>query len=270
MCLLCKVFFFSKRQVFQMSTCTGLAALDLANSRNAQGGYAVSGQGMGVCARHEFVQANGVGALQKGERCVFFFFFFLTGLHGAHQAFRYANMDYIFCSLLRHHDPALAKILSYDISCQYSVNFVERVKRLPPLIRLHVVSRLMTFVIPKLHIYGHTLGCQVKFNLNYTPGAGRTDAEGIERNWAGSGPIASSTVEMGPGGFVDTLDDHWSHWNWRKLRGLGMFILAYTLIVLLMNYRCTSFETPQAGYRRVPQTARGFQGSLREPGSSCP
>src|SRR6201995_2022091 len=52
-----------------MSTCTGLAALDYANTKFLRG-YATTGVAMGICARHEFVQPNGVGDLQKGERCV--------------------------------------------------------------------------------------------------------------------------------------------------------------------------------------------------------
>jgi hypothetical protein len=50
-----------------MSTCSGLAALDYANTKFSRG-YAATGVGLGVCARHEFVQKNGAGDLQKGER----------------------------------------------------------------------------------------------------------------------------------------------------------------------------------------------------------
>ncbi|KAE9397046.1 hypothetical protein BT96DRAFT_958019 [Gymnopus androsaceus JB14] len=53
----------------EMSTCTGLAALDHANTKYSRG-YATTGVGLGVCAQHEFVQKNGVVDLQKGERCV--------------------------------------------------------------------------------------------------------------------------------------------------------------------------------------------------------
>ena len=50
----------------QMSSCSGLAALDHANTKFSRG-YSSTGVGMGVCARHEFVQPNGVGDLQCGE-----------------------------------------------------------------------------------------------------------------------------------------------------------------------------------------------------------
>ncbi|KAJ7796129.1 hypothetical protein B0H14DRAFT_3495125 [Mycena olivaceomarginata] len=72
----------------EMSTCSGLAALDYANTKFSRG-YSTTGVGMGVCARHEFVQPNGVGDLQKGER--------------------FANMDYIFGSILPTRIPASAK-----------------------------------------------------------------------------------------------------------------------------------------------------------------
>lgn len=52
-----------------MPTCTGLAALDHANTKYSRG-YATTGVGVGVCARHEFIQKNGAVDLQKGERSV--------------------------------------------------------------------------------------------------------------------------------------------------------------------------------------------------------
>ncbi|KAF8210753.1 hypothetical protein K438DRAFT_1533764, partial [Mycena galopus ATCC 62051] len=70
----------------EMSTCSGLAALDHANTKFSQG-YSTTGVGMGVCARHKFIQCNSVGDLQKGEQ--------------------YANMDYIFGSILHHLSPRL-------------------------------------------------------------------------------------------------------------------------------------------------------------------
>jgi hypothetical protein len=65
-------------------------------------------------------------------------------------------MDYVFASVLRHVDPKLPKVASYDIACQWSIHLLKRVKNLPPLVRLHAILRL-SFLIPKLHIYGHKL-----------------------------------------------------------------------------------------------------------------
>jgi hypothetical protein len=99
-------------------------------------------------------------------------------------------------------------------------------------------------VIPKLHIYGCKLVCQLFYSLNYTPGAARTDGEGIERPWANIGPVATSTREMGPGARHDTLDDHWGHWNWQKLIGLGALIKKrWLMAVVERNNQRASLET---------------------------
>ncbi|KAF7305332.1 CxC2 domain-containing protein [Mycena chlorophos] len=187
----------------EMSTCSGLAALDYANTKFSRG-YSATGVGMGVCVRHELVKANGVGDLQKGER--------------------YANMDYIFASILRHMHPLLRIILSYDIACQWWKELRERLLLLPPLVRLKLVLDFIRFVIPKMHIRGHTLDCRNKYSLNYVPGSGQTDAEGIERAWAAAGGMAASTKLMGPGSRSDTLDDFWSFWNWMKVLGLAALL----------------------------------------------
>ncbi|KAJ7017588.1 hypothetical protein C8F04DRAFT_1279172 [Mycena alexandri] len=183
----------------EMSTCSGLAALNYANTKFLRG-YSTTGVGMGVCARHEFVQPNSVGDLQKGERFV--------------------NMDYIFASILRHKDPRIRKIVSYDIVCQWWKYVLERLQKLPPLVRISIILKLFRFVIPKMHIHSHTLDCQVQFSLNLVPGSGQTDGEGIERPWASIGAITTSTRVSGPGAHHDSLDDHWNFWNWLKTIGL--------------------------------------------------
>ncbi|KAF7337193.1 CxC2 domain-containing protein [Mycena sanguinolenta] len=187
----------------EMSTCSGLAALDYANTKFARG-YSATGVGMGVCARHEFIQLNGVGDLQRGERYVAF------GIckHG-------------FASLLRHIHHRLRKIISYDIVCQWWKRLKSRLAKLPKLVRLRIVLAICRFVIPKLHIEGHTLLCKVSFSLNLVPGSAQTDGEGIERPWANIGRVASSTGEMGPGSREDTLNNHWAWWNWQKLLGMA-------------------------------------------------
>ena len=50
-----------------MSTCTGLSAVDHANTKYHKG-YAATGVGAVICARHEFWLGNGAGDLQIGER----------------------------------------------------------------------------------------------------------------------------------------------------------------------------------------------------------
>jgi hypothetical protein len=136
---------------------------------------------------------------------------------------RYANMDYVFASVLNHHDPKLHKVISYDITCQWSVNLQEHLSELPSSICPSLGSA--DFVIPKLHVYSHKLKCQTNYSLNYLPGAARTDGEGIERMHSNMGPVCASTKQMGPGYRHDCLDWQWTHWNWQKIVGLGMYCL---------------------------------------------
>jgi hypothetical protein len=84
------------------------------------------------------------------------------------------------------------------------------------------VLKLVRFVIPKMHIKGHLVGCQDKFSLDRTPGSAQTDREAIERPWANIGRVGTSMQEMGLGSRENTLNGHWGSWNWQKLVGLGM------------------------------------------------
>ncbi|KAJ7070422.1 hypothetical protein B0H15DRAFT_807086 [Mycena belliarum] len=190
--------YFTEDTVFhqkEMSTCSGLAALDYANTKFSRG-YGSTGVGLGVCARHEFVQLTAAVDLQRGES--------------------FSHMIYL----------------------------VDHLKTLPPDIRLTLILVLCRFVIPKLHIYGHKMLCQLYFSLNYTPGAAHTDGEGIERPWANIGPVATSTREMGPGSRHDTLDDHWSHWNWQKLVRLGVLLKKRLLTAIPeRNFQQEVFQT---------------------------
>ncbi|KAJ8699112.1 hypothetical protein PTI98_002265 [Pleurotus ostreatus] len=152
-------------------------------------------------------------------------------------------MDYCLASLLRHHDPKLNKLVSYDIVCQWSKHVLERLQKLPPLVRLKIASNAIRFAIPKLHIHGHTQFCQRTYSLNYLPGVGRTDGEGIERPWANIVATSTSTRAMGPGARIETLNDHWSHWNWQKIIEMGqLFAKRLRLAIAEREVQQESFE----------------------------
>ncbi|TDL13533.1 hypothetical protein BD410DRAFT_735251, partial [Rickenella mellea] len=181
-----------------------LHAIDHANSR-FQKGYVTTGVGCVVCARHTLVRKNGVGDLQKGEK--------------------YVNMDYILLSTLVGCVYA-SILLTYDIACQWSKNFFTRVQKFPVIMQINTVIMAIYFAIPKFHLPAHGSSCHSKFSLNFRRGVGRTDGEGVERDWAHINAVATSTREMGPGSRHSTLDDHWGAWNWRKVTLLGVFLLS--------------------------------------------
>ncbi|KAF8160335.1 hypothetical protein K438DRAFT_1985759 [Mycena galopus ATCC 62051] len=168
----------------EMSTCTGLSALDHTNTKYSHG-YTAMGCGMVTCGRHEIFAKNGVGNLQNGEK--------------------YGNTNYILANIM----------------CQWSKNFRERLSKLPSALPLHLVHCFIQFFIPKLHILGHLNICQEIYSLLYSLGAAQADMEGIERIWSSSGLMGASMREMGPGSRQDTLDDFWHYWNWNKVVGMG-------------------------------------------------
>ncbi|KAI0054994.1 hypothetical protein BV25DRAFT_1922198 [Artomyces pyxidatus] len=185
----------------EISTCTGFAALSGANTKRSKG-LRVTGVGAVTC-RHEFWQPNGVGDLQKGER--------------------YCNMDFIFFSAFSH-SRNKSGVISYDIACQWSKNMWSRMDTLPEDLQVPRDTSF-TFAVPKFHLPAHGTPCHGPYSFNFLTGVGRTDGEGVERNWANMNGAASSTKQMGPGARQDALDSHCGHANWRKTVGFGKALL---------------------------------------------
>jgi hypothetical protein len=80
---------------------------------------------------------------------------------------------------------------------------------LPSDFQLDLSKILVRFVIPKFHLPAHVQACQAPLSFNFCMGVGRTDGEGIERDWSMINPVTYSTREMTLGHRADTLDDHW-------------------------------------------------------------
>lgn len=128
-------------------------------------------------------------------------------------------MDFIVLSAVAA-VPLMSLMVIYDIACQWKVNFPKRMEELPP--HLHIPESVtLDFAIPKCHCPAHQPICQTPHSLNLKPGAGRTDGEGIERDWSMINPAANSTKEMAPGTRHDTLDDLFGYHNWQKTVNLG-------------------------------------------------
>jgi len=125
-------------------------------------------------------------------------------------------MDYIFLASMTGVMPQLI-FASYDIACQWATNLFTRMNAptMPEQLRL-APSTSVKFFVPKFHLPSHIIKCQAPFSFNFAPGVGRTDGEGVERNWSVLNGIARSVSMMGPGGRWDTLDDFCNYANWQK------------------------------------------------------
>ena len=122
-------------------------------------------------------------------------------------------------------------VFSYDIVCQWHRNLPKRISQLPQVMQISPKQlRSAHFVIPKFHIYAHGLSCQTRYLLNFLPYMARINGEDPERWWAHINPVSMSTKEMGPGAWLDTIDDHARAWNWNKITGFSKFLIARDIV----------------------------------------
>jgi hypothetical protein len=131
-------------------------------------------------------------------------------------------MDYMFFSALRH-VTAPFKLISYDIACQWSKRLPHRALAAPHGLRTVIDNVTTRYAIPKFHAPAHGPQCQSKFSLNFLRDVGRTYGEGVESIWAHLNGTAVSTREMSPAFRHETLNAHFSAWNWLKILGLGSY-----------------------------------------------
>jgi hypothetical protein len=116
--------------------------------------------------------------------------------------------------------------ISYDIACQWGKHFATRANNPTLPNSLHLSSSIsLQFIVPKFHLPAHIPKCHGPFSFNYASGVGRTDGEGVERNWSVLNGTAPSVSMMGPGGRWDTLDDICNYVNWRKTISLCDFVI---------------------------------------------
>ncbi|KAG6825678.1 hypothetical protein H0H92_002841 [Tricholoma furcatifolium] len=167
-------------------------------------GLLASGAGTVDCAHHDMKRPNAVGDLQLGER--------------------YMNMDYLILSSLKDTEIE-SLVLSYDIVCQWSINWHDRMMSYPRGLQASSSIKEITFLVPKFHLPAHIEECNLSYSFNLTRGMGRTDGEAPEHGWVNINPIAQSTKEMGPGSRRDTIYNHFNDWNWKKKIQLGKRML---------------------------------------------
>jgi hypothetical protein len=112
---------------------------------------------------------------------------------------------------------ATPPLITYDIGCQWGVHMARRWGTvMPEDLRPRFDANDVDVKVPKMHLDGHVALCHSDYNLNYTPGAGRTCGEGIERMWAVTNGLAPSTREMSPGHRADRIDQQLLYHNWKK------------------------------------------------------
>ncbi|PPQ97624.1 hypothetical protein CVT26_002547 [Gymnopilus dilepis] len=201
----------------------GLQAVEQANTKYSKG-LRYTGVSSVSCGRSEMILPCSVGNLSRGEKYALKYL--------AHQFssltfnIRYCVMDFSVASALRFVCTVLYLILSYDIACQWFLNFFNRVGNYWPDHLKPPASLQFIALIPKLHEKGHKQKRNhEQFSFNFCKGAGHTDGECPERIWSAHNTLGNATKTMGPGSRQDVLDDHFGFWNHEKYIGMGKTLM---------------------------------------------
>ncbi|KAJ7275700.1 hypothetical protein C8J57DRAFT_1589774 [Mycena rebaudengoi] len=207
-----------------LGTCSHLRASRMQNISKFKNAV-VSGVIAVQCARHGFYMPNGMVDLKKGEG--------------------FAFGDYAVAGAVREARYIWWIKLTYDIWCQYQVNFFTRMADYFPDI-MYIIFRI-TGAIPKMHIHNHIARCKVQWNLNWMSFVALTVGEMIETGWAEQNLTAGSTKEQNAGNRHDSIDDTSGHWNWDKTVGFSATLLRLFKICAVERWsRGENFEAVNA------------------------
>ena len=151
----------------QHSSCANHKAVNQANAnrKNLQ----ATGVGACACARHGCFVPHSVVDFQKGERSAKS----LLSVNHFLNSSRQINIDYAICHALGYNTHGLKEaLIAYDVACQWSIHFDERVKQSP---HLHLPQDLRwTPAVGKFHLAAHREQCFAHYSLNFVQGAGRS------------------------------------------------------------------------------------------------
>lgn len=120
-------------------------------------------------------------------------------------------------------------LISYDIACQFALNFAKRMLDFPLELRIDVTQTEILFRVPKFHLPAHGDKCQTIYSFNFTRGVGRTYGEIIESNWSETNGAALQSREMSPSNRQEFLDMVFGALNWKKVTRIGMCLTMYEL-----------------------------------------
>ena len=125
------------------------------------------------------------------------------------------NMDYSICEALKRFPHHVQALIIYDICCQWSLHFRQRVsesKFLELFDSLEIIG-----AVGKWHLAAHIPECFPRFSLNFVKGAGEVDGEILETLWSPLDEVAGLTQAMSIPHAQEVIDDHMHDSNWRKI-----------------------------------------------------
>ncbi|KAE9403584.1 hypothetical protein BT96DRAFT_990028 [Gymnopus androsaceus JB14] len=183
-----------------ISTCVGFQAIIKATTQFSKG-LQYTGVAAVGCVRGEMWLPNRAGSMQKGER--------------------YANIDYVFVSVVRQYLGIWLVIVSYDIVCQWFIHLFDRMQnQWRPDMRPPGGTSFIP-VIGKFHKPAHLTENHEQFCALVIMLMGMLDFELMEHLWGVHNVLGNATKSMGPGTRIDMLEAHFGFHNWEKYIGHG-------------------------------------------------
>jgi hypothetical protein len=118
-------------------------------------------------------------------------------------------------------------LVNYDIACQWSIKFHERVNQSE---HLDIPKNLSIIpAVGKFHLGAHIPECFALFSLNFVHGAGQQDGEILETLWSSLNKVSGSIRAMSKAHRHEVLDDYMRDSNWKKLVGIGEYCFNFFL-----------------------------------------
>jgi len=124
-------------------------------------------------------------------------------------------MDYSICQALKRFPGHVQALIVYDICCQWSIHFRQRVSE-SDFLELYD-SMEITGAVGKWHLAAHIPECFPKFSLNFVEGSGEVEGEILETLWSGLDEIAGMTQAMSIAHHQEVIDEYMNDSNWRKI-----------------------------------------------------
>jgi len=124
-------------------------------------------------------------------------------------------MDYSICQALKRFPGHVQALIVYDICCQWSVHFRQRVSE-SEFLDLYDSMEIVG-AVGKWHLAAHIPEFFPKYSLNFVKGAGELDGEVLETLWSKLDEIAGMAQAMSIAHHQEVIDEHMKDSNWRKM-----------------------------------------------------
>lgn len=124
-------------------------------------------------------------------------------------------------------------LVSYDVSCAYWINIINRFRLSFP--DLVPAIEKIRWLIPLVHVRNHKDNCMYNFASSYIINAGHFHGETAEHYWPECNQLGGQIRQMNNGHRQETLIDHHSDWNWKKTMNMCKLFCVLFMFTNLTN-----------------------------------